>query len=273
MFRACIFRLALLAAAIAVSLASCAKSGSSAAEQIPRHEAGKPPDIWKGGKSSLLVLAGQDFPEESGIASLVSWEYGLSEEKGRARFLYWPRTFEEQDASLRLLSNTAREESPEIIVAIGAPRGTLRELNRIRAEFPEVKIVSIFPIDEALSIEAVSDMVIDMDIFDAQASGLDGEIVAEDESALEISGREAAMLLLGAVFSMEKEKEAEAGAPLELSAVLLKANMDIAEAVAMQADLDFSAPLWEYSQAVDAETGLRSRKHVLIKESENAEKK
>ncbi len=268
MFCASILRLIISAAAFAFFFASCTEK---AAEISATAEPVQSADIWEGKKSTLLVLAGQDFPEESGIADFVSWEYGLAEEKGRARFLYWPHTFEERDASLRLLSNTAQEESPEIVVAFAAPEGTLRELNRIRAEFPEIKIVSIFPSDEALPIEAVSDMVIDMDISDVEGAGIDGGITAEEETALDITAREAAALILGAVFSMEME-EMEAGSSGAPVRALLETGMRFAEAVAMSADADFTGLCWEYAQAVDPDTGLRSRKHVLIRKIKEDER-
>lgn len=223
-------------------------------------------EIWQGSKSPLLVLCGQNYPEESGIADFVLWEYGLARDNPTVSFLYWPRTFEEEEATLRLLTNTARSGNPKIVAAIGAPEGTLYELRRIRNEMPQVKIVSIFPSDDALETEAVSDMVIDMDISHVEASGIGADIAEEEETALDITAREAAALLLGALLSMEEEIDrhktsAEPGsAPLE-------AVMRFAVEVAMRADPTFSPPRWQYVQAIDPDTGLRSMRHVLIRQT------
>ena len=227
-----------------------------------------PVEAWQGSKSPLLVLCGENYPEESGIVELVLWEYGLARTKPPVRFLYWPRTFDEADASLRLLSRTAREESPKIVAAIGAPEGTLRELRRIRGEFPEIKIVSIFPSDDALATEAVSDMVIDMDISDVEASGIGAEIAEEEETAVDITAREAALLLLGAVLSME---ESDQGGSAATGSAQLESAMGFALEAAMQEDSSFSPPRWQYVQATDPDSGLRSRRHVLIRKARGAE--
>ena len=228
----------------------------------PSEEALLPVEVWRGSKSQLLVLCGQNYPEESGIADFILWEYGLARNAPRARFLYWPRTFDDEGASLRLFSNTAREVRPKIVVAIGAPSGTLRELKRIRNEAPEVKIVTIFPSDDALETEAVSDMVIDMDISHIEATGIGRDIAEEEETALDITEREAAVLLLAAALSMEESAENEAcNAP---GSAPLEAAMRFAVEAAMQADPSAPPPRWQYVQATDPDTGLRSRRHVLI---------
>ena len=191
----------------------------------------------------------------------------MAEENGLARILYWPASFEERDSSIRLFSSIAQEEAPEIVVAIGAPEGTLRELNRIRGEFPKIRIASVFPSDEAIPTEAVSDMVIDMDIAPVEAAGVEGEMVAEEETELDIAADEAALLLLAAVFSMEMigGEEDDASAPLS---ELFEEGMRFAEISAAKAGNGPAPPSWEFRQAIDPDTGLRSRRHILLRRAE-----
>lgn len=213
-------------------------------------------------KSPLLVLAGQSYPEESGIADFVLSKYGQAGNGPGARVLYWPRSFNEANASLRLLSGAASEQRPGIVVTIGAPEGTMRELRRIRDELPDVKIVSIFPSDDALGMEAVSDMVIDMDISEVESSGIGADIAEEEATALDITAREAAALLLGAALSMEESALGNGGEP---GSVPLEAAMRSATEIAMRLDTSFAPTRWQYAQATDPDTGLRSRRHVLIR--------
>ena len=270
----------LFAAALILSLSSCSKREPKAeaaaagrvaarpavpARQKAEEEPPNAAEAWQGSKSSVLVLAGENYPEESGIADFVLWEYGLARTRPDVRFLYWPRTFEEQDASLRLLSNTARAQEPKIVAAIGAPEGTLRELRRIRSEFPDAKIIAIFTADDALEVEAVSDLVIDMDISAVEASGIGADIAEEEETAVDITAREAALLLLGAVLSMEESGDAGVS-----ESARLESAMRFAVAAAAQADAAFSAPRWQYVQSTDPDTGLRSRRHVLIRKAQDA---
>ncbi len=261
---------ALLSAAFILFLTSCrgSKANSEQASILERIVG-----PWEGEKSTVLVLAGEAFPEESGIADFVAWEYGLTVEKGLARFLYWPGTFEKRSASLRLLRNIALEERPEILVTIAAPSGTLNELIRIRSQFPEIKIVSIFPLDEALPVEAVSDMVIDIDPHSAQSEEIDTAMIAEEATALNITADEASALLLGAVFSMEMSEQETESPNLSRTVVAASALLEIGMGFAANTSVkrnEKSGLHWQYAQAVDADTGLKSRRHILItKEAEN----
>lgn len=250
-----LLRLFLLTLALALFAPSCKKNDSD----LPAaSEAEKSGDALQKKRSSLLALLGEGFSEQSGAARLVLQEYGLAgDEGGLARVFYWPRSFE-GGATLRLFSDAAQDEAAAIVIALAAPEGTTRELNRIRSEAPNVKIASLFPSDDALATEAVSDIVVDMDIF---ASSL------EEEAPLDITAAEAATILLAAALAME-ELSSEEDAPL--SAPLLEEAMRLADSLAAQADEGFSATRWEFEQAADADTGLRSKKRVLIRRAQGS---
>lgn len=211
-------------------------------------------------KSGVLVLAGEGFGRESGVADLISREYGLAEEKGRARILYWPETFRREAASLRLFSTVAEEEAPGIILTIGAPEGTVRELRRIRESAPAVTIVSVFPLEEAIPVEAVSDIMIDIGVPDF---GGGAESHQEADTAVEISGGEAAVILLGAVFAAEQNDGNR------LKSVELEEGIEKACECGLAAGYEAIGGAWGYAQAVDPETGIRSQKHVVIQIKQN----
>lgn len=223
---------------------SCTKNNRDMAVQI---DSGK--------KSRLLILAGEDFGPQGGATGLISRVYGLAEEKGRIRILYWPETFDHNNSSLRLFSSTADEEKPEIVVNLGGPEGTLRELRRIKEMFPETKIISIFPLDEAIPVEAVSDLMVDVYV-----PSLESDTAApqdEKETSVEISGEETSLILLGAVLATETDgsdsvKSDSLAAGIKKAAEMADIGKDMTDG-------------WEYLQAVDADTGIRSKKHVLIK--------
>lgn len=207
-------------------------------------------------KSTVLILAGEDFKRESGAFDLIAMEYGLAEEKGRVRILYWPETFDTANSSLRLFTETAEEEKPGIIVTLGAPEGTLRELRRINGILPAAKIISIFPLEEPIPVEAVSGLLVDVYV-----PGLESDTAApqdENDTAVEISGKETALILLGAVLAMETDDGDS------IKSETLAAG--IAEA-AEKTDSETKTQIkdWEYMPAVDTETGIRSKKHVLVK--------
>lgn len=254
-------RAAVLAAAALVVFVSCTRTGTD-------HGADSAAAVQHTERARLLLLSGAAFPRESGAADFLAWEYGLAEEKGRVRVLYWPETFRRTDSSLRLVRETVREEQPDILITLGAPEGTLRELRAVREEFPDIRIVSIFPADDPLPVEAVSNLMIDQEVPAAVLSP-DGDpaLMPEEEAAADFSGREAAVLLLGAAFAMESGDLSATGSEI------LASGMQLAGTVAKEGGLIYPVPDWEFLPAADPETGIKSMKHVLIRKTEEAAQK
>lgn len=243
------------------SLASCGFFGSSKAvsgsdasgtvsetpkARAPRH---KPAD------HRILVMLGPDFSGKPAVISELADEYGLldsaiPESPGMMTVLTWPDSFMvEKHARLNVLKTAADDPAVTIVVTIGAPEGTVRELVRIRAARPEVKIVTLFAEDNALPLEAVSDIVIDRVL---------PEGVLDDENSSASAGltdEETGLLLLGSALSAE-EKDLTVPPLARLTTAL-----DAARGLSKQKRLGSD---WVFSPFIDPDTGLRSRNHLTV---------
>ncbi len=151
-----------------------------------------------------------------------------------------------------VLSVTTIEEvrglSPvRILVTVAVPERSVRELERFRASDPEIQILSVFPMDEVLPVEAVSDLVLDLP---AASDILSGE--AED-TAFSIPATELSSLLYVSVLALETDSSP---APDRFSAALKLAR----EASRNQS----VGSSWTVSAWKDPDTGIRSRNHLVI---------
>lgn len=256
-----LFRFGAFVLLFVFTLASCGRFGSPKAvsgndvsgaptetpkARAPRH---KPAD------HRILVMLGPDFTGKPAVVSEMADEYGLldsaiPESPGMMTVLTWPDSFMvEKHARLSVLKTAADDPAVTIVVTIGAPEGTVRELTRIRAARPDIRIVTIFAEDDALPLEAVSDFVVDRVL-------PEGVLADENASASAgLSDDESGLLLLGSTLSAE-EKDLTVP-PL----ARLTLGLDTARGLSKQRRLGSD---WVLASFIDPDTGLRSRNHLTV---------
>lgn len=211
---------------------------ASSKEKAPRH---------RNDGHRVAVIAGPaysaDIPdpsetasgsEESVFGQLIE-EYGLTGEGG---MLYFAKGTD----AIR------GDPSTFLVITVGAPERTARDLDRLRADMPNVRIITLFPTDEVLSIEAVSDLVIDIPS--------SGELLADEnaQSASRISAPDLSFLLLAA--ALFAERDASVAPAARFDAAILDARV--------AARLPAAGDGWKIAQYVDTDTGLKARNHLVI---------
>lgn len=195
----------------------------------------------------VLVLLGSDYAGRAGILAPIVEEYGLAVDGGMMLHLQYPESFTiDKKIRLSVLSETAKLPAVTVVVTVGAPEGTVRELNKIRSSRPDMQILSLFSADEVLPVEAVSNLVLDY----AQA----GELLAEEKTAV-LSDTDLSVLLLAAMLAGAEDDASIA--PLDRLAVSLDASRRILKQKTAGAG-------WRFAAYVDTDTNLRSRNHVLL---------
>lgn len=195
----------------------------------------------------VLVLLGPDYADRPEILAPIIEEYGLSGSGGMVLPLRYPDSFTvDKKIRLSVLSDTAKLPSATIVVTVGAPEGIVRELVKIRAARPDMRIMSLFSADEVLPLEGVSSLVLDF----AQA----GELLAEENTA-PISDQDLSVLVLAAMLSAEETDAAIS--PLDSLVVSLDASRRILK-------LKTAGTGWKFASFVDPDTNLRSRNHVVL---------
>lgn len=236
-----------MGASKAVSSADGAQSqGETPKARAPHH---KPAD------HRILVMLGPSFAGRPALVEPIIEEYGvldpdIPESPGMMTIMTWPDSFMvEKHARLSLLKNAADDPEITIVATLGAPEGTVRELTRIHAARPDVKIVTLFAEDDGLPLEAVSDLLVDRTLPEGV---LAGENSSPDAG---ISDAAAGVLLLGAVLSAE-DRDATVP-PLTKLTVGLDSARSLAKLKRIGSD-------WVTSPFVDPDTSLKSRNHLTI---------
>lgn len=254
-------RLCALLVMAALGLASCGlfrpgnghstDTDGGARDETPRAHAPR----HKPADHRVLVMIGPSFAGRPELLSPAVEEYGvldsaIPESPGMMTVMTWPDSFiVEKRPRLSKLTEAAEDPAVTIVATLGAPEGTVRELNRLREARPDVRIVSLLGEDAALSLEAVSDLVLDR----ASPKG-----ILEDENATPgslLSDEAAGVLLLGALLSAEDRDQS--AAPL----VKLSVSLDAARSYARNRHFGSD---WTVSAFVDPDTGLKSRNHLVV---------
>jgi len=195
----------------------------------------------------VVVMLGPLYADRPAVTESLLAEYGVAGYGGMVELMPYPAAFT-RNGLVRLsdLTDAVRSPGVTILVTVGAPEKTVTELNKLRADRRPLSVISVFPSDEYLPVEAVSDLVLDR--------SLSGEPLADEESSL-IPDADLGVLLLAAVLSGE-EKDGSISPQLRL-----ETSLDSAKILAHQKK---SCAGWSFSPWIDPETGLRSRNHLVL---------
>lgn len=143
------------------------------------------PQKWHFTEKKVCILFGYNYNSEEVINSIVeklSEEFGMDEDGGLIYGITYPTDFRHGSRSYatdfsQLLQNTEKDICALII--LGAPENTHYALARNQDFWNQnvpYPIISLFPQDDVLGIEAESDIVIDK----SQSAGITGELVLEE---------------------------------------------------------------------------------------------
>lgn len=251
-------RIALLLCFFVILFSGCSgkapSSGSPAdvAEANVEDTSRKFPPRHRDADHIVVVMLGEDYVGRPAILDALVTEYGLSGFGGMVLRLDYPESFKEGSRTrLAVLAERASDPSVTVVLALGAPEGTVRELNKIRANAPGTKILNLFPLDETLPCEAVSDLVADYPspdelLADENATPPAGSSLLDDGSL--------AQLMLASVLAWDGTSP---GAPVELLSASLETARDLMK-------LKKNAAVWKLAPWVDPDTGLKSRNHLVV---------
>jgi hypothetical protein len=236
-------------AAIAVILSGCAGKSdqpvagvdgkpSAADVHKPRHRAAD---------HQVVVMLGPDYASRPEILDGLISEFGLSGSGGMVvKFLY-PEDFKEgKQVHLSKLTAAAKIPEATVLVTVGAPEGTIYELNRIRAARPDIKIVSLFANDDAIPVEAVSDIMVE--------NATSGELLASENTDFTPPDGIDVLLLASVLAAEDKDSSVEPLAGLTTS-------MDTARNFLKRKG---ACNDWNFSDYVDPDTNLRSRTRLVL---------
>lgn len=201
----------------------------------------------------VIVMLGEDYAKRPAILEPLVAEYGLSGFGGMTVPLKYPESFTVGTRTrLSALAERAAVSDVTIVVTVGAPEGTVTELKKIRSIHPSMRIVTLFSGDETLPVEAVSDIVAmesreDKLLSDESAPG--ASLAADDPSL--------GLLVLASVLAAEDIPADGSPDPSAIFASAISSASDLMK-------LKKNASTWSASAWIDPDTGLKSRKNLLV---------
>lgn len=199
-----------------------------------------------GGPVVLLAL-GESWASRPEILADITAEYGLLEDGGMLNILRYPEDFlTEGRVRLSALTAEASDAAVSMVIALGTPQGTSRELMRIRSSRSDIRLVSVFPEDEILPAEAASDLVLDQ--------AISGDILA-DEGDLALTEADISFLLLVASLAGEK---------ILPGSSVSKLFPDVLESARKTTGRRMEALSWTFKPCIDPDTGLKAFNHLLL---------
>lgn len=194
----------------------------------------------------IVVALGTSWTNRPVILKHLFAEYGTISSGGIVQILTYPEDFlVDGRVRLSILTAAASDVLVDTLITLGMPEGTVRELSRLHASRPEIHIITLFPEDEALQVEAASEFVLEQ--------AVSTELLAvESNSAL--SDSDVSFLLLVAAFVSENKGETS---PLvNIEKAIEKGRQITREKKA--------AKEWKFLSRIDPDTGLKARNHVLL---------
>lgn len=238
---------------VCAAVSSCTPK-QPAAEQPPANT--KPKRTIK---NKILIILGKDYYNRPGILKYMEEEYGLGEENAPVRLLPYPEFIKSTRLPrLRLIAETLEEFKSSIVISIGMPEGGGRYLITESEKNEELTVISLLPMDEALPMEAGSDIVVD---FKPPAENIN------DKEHLDITDGELMLLLTAAVFAGEdiraRHKEIKIPPIEEFREAFFTAKKVLGGTGVSSKDSYTIKPY------IDSDSGIPSRKYLLIYKNES----
>lgn len=201
----------------------------------------------------IIVLLGPDFSAYPGILNGIITEYGLAGYGGMTIKLLYPDSFMENDKiRLSLLVDLAAEPDTTMLITLGAPEGTARVLEKIRAADPNFRIVTLFPLEDELRMEAVSNLLV--------VHAVSDELLA-NETNYSVPAENLDVLMLAAALTGENTDTT--------IAPLLQLQSDLITAGKYMKRKSFGTD-WKFAAYTDPDTGLRSRICVVFNSTDTS---
>ena len=116
--------------------------------------------------SKVLVILGQDYYKKNNILDCLNAEYSSSSIKNNVIVLGYD-SFEMKDfLRLKVIIEKIEDLKPDVVISLGLPEGAGKYLLQAVNENKKLVVISAFPMEEILKLEAASDIVFDFELPD-----------------------------------------------------------------------------------------------------------
>ncbi|MBN1617418.1 MAG: hypothetical protein JW875_08905 [Spirochaetales bacterium] len=182
----------------------------------------------------VLLVAGPQYIALTGIDEELTKEFGA--ESGGGMY-----------SRVERLRDLSYLPDRSIILTIGAPEGTVRDIVRLHDTFPTLRVATLMPQEDSLAVEEISDLVVNITQSD--------EPLAQEGSEQLLEPGELSLLLLASALYLEQE-----GAT-GLAETRMPQVLDIVRKRVKQKD---AGKNWHFTAWRDPENSLKSKNHLIF---------
>ncbi|MGP1440649.1 MAG: hypothetical protein ACTTJ3_07925 [Treponema sp.] len=146
----------------------------------------------------VLVILGQDYYKKSNILDCLNSEYSALSIKENVSVLGYD-SFEMKDfLRLKVIIEKIEELKPSVVISLGLPEGAGKYLLQAVNNDKSMVVISAFPMEEILKLEAASDIVFDFELPD---------VLLNQEHDFYIAESEVSLVLLSSFLASERIKK------------------------------------------------------------------
>jgi hypothetical protein len=146
----------------------------------------------------VLVILGQDYYKKSNILECLNTEYSTSSIKENVNVLSYDSLEMKDFLRLKLIIEKIEEIAPNVVISLGLPEGAGKYLLQAVNNDKNMIVISAFPMEEILKLEAASDIVFDFELPD---------VLLNQEHDFYITDSEVSLVLLSSFLASERIKK------------------------------------------------------------------
>ncbi|MGP1439080.1 MAG: hypothetical protein ACTTKH_08425 [Treponema sp.] len=200
----------------------------------------------------VLVILGQDYYKKTNILNCLNNEYSASSIKKNVSVIGYD-AFEMKDfLRLKVIIEKIEEIRPNVIISLGLPEGAGKYLLQAVSNDKSMVVISAFPMEEILKLEAASDIVFDFELPD---------VLLNQEHDFYITDTEISLVLLSSFLASERIKKHG-----KTSSVL---PIEDAKEAFKQAEknMEMGFNVYTLKPYIDSDLGMASYNYILIYKS------
>lgn len=146
----------------------------------------------------VLVILGEDYYKNTKVLECLNTEYSSASIKENVSILSYDAFQMKDFLRLKLITEKIEEVKPEVIVSLGLPEGAGKYLLKAVNDDKSMVVISAFPMEEILKLEAASDIVFDFELPD---------VLLNQEHDFYITDSEISLVLLSSFLASERIRE------------------------------------------------------------------
>jgi len=202
----------------------------------------------------VLVILGEDYYKKTNILECLNAEYSSSSIKENVSVLGYD-SFEMKDfLRLKVIIEKIEEIKPDVVISLGLPEGGGKYLLQAVNSDKSMVVISAFPMEEILKLEAASDIVFDFELPD---------VLLNQEHDFYITDSEVSLVLFSSFLASERIKKHGKSS----SVLPIEDAKDAFKEAEQKMEDKMGHNLYTLKPYIDSDIGMASYNYIIIYKS------